>query len=415
MPALLALAGGCWAWLAASALAVGPLTLADALEKAVHQNPRLAAAERAIEAAKARELQAAVVPNPNLMLTVDQVPIPTPIAGNYMAGVSQPLLPPGQREARVALAQVETELAGMARDVVKLELSAQVERAYAGLLHARTALDQARREAEAGRQLLVATEGRFKAGEVARVEALRAEVESSRLARAVAAAESREAQARGRLNVLLGQPAQSELMVAGLPMPDPKALAPVGAYVEAGLARRPELRQAEAAIERESLQRRVAVTSLWTGSEVSLSGGAVGGAPGFSSALSVPIPVYQRQGEIAEAEANRARATAERDALKNTITLEIEEAYRQMAIAAGQVELFRRTYVPQAERLADNARRRFAAGEGSGVEVIEALRALHETRAELAQAVLDYREAATELARASGQVLAASSSQEIPR
>jgi cobalt-zinc-cadmium efflux system outer membrane protein len=223
----------------------------------------------------------------------------------------------------------------------------------------------------------------------------------------VAAAQSREAQARGRLNVLLGQPAQTALEVAEWPLPKPKALQPVETYVTAGLTRRPELRQAEAAIARESLQRKVAATGLWTGTEVSLAGGAVGGAPGFSTSLSVPIPVYRQQGEIAEAEANRARAEAERDALKNTITLEIEEAYRQMAIAAGQVELFKTTYAPQAERLADNARRRFAAGEGSGVEVIEALRALHETRAELAQAVLDYREAATELARASGQGLSA--------
>jgi cobalt-zinc-cadmium efflux system outer membrane protein len=225
-------------------------------------------------------------------------------------------------------------------------------------------------------------------------------------------AEAREAQARGRLNVLLGASAQAPLEVTALPVPKPKALPAVATFLATGWARRPELRQAEAAIQREAFQRQVAATALWTGTEVSVTGGAVAGSPGVSTSLAMPIPIYRQQGGIAEAEANRARAEAERDALQNTISLEIEEAYREAEIAADQVDLFRRLYLPQAEQLADNARRRFAAGEGNGVDVIEALRTLHETHAAYAQAVLDYRVAETELARASGQALAARPSQE---
>jgi cobalt-zinc-cadmium efflux system outer membrane protein len=398
--------------LAAPAWAIPPLTLAEAIDRAVAHNPRLKAVERAIEAARAREVEAAAGPNPNVSLVVDQVPFNNPIAGNFLAGVTQPLLPPGQREARMGLAKVETELAGLTLDAERLALVAQVQRGFAQLLYTRDMLVEAREDAGVAAQLLDATRARFKAGEVARVELLRAEVEHSRLARAVAMAEAREAQARGRLNVLLGASAQASLEVATLPVPKPRALPSVSTFLTTGWARRPELRQAEAVIARENFQRQVAATALWTGTEVSVTGGAVAGSPGVSTSLAMPIPIYRQQGGIAEAEANRARAEAERDALKNTISLEIEEAYREAAIAADQVDLFRRLYLPQAEQLADNARRRFAAGEGNGVDVIEALRTLHETHAAYAQAVLDYRVAETELARASGQALAARPSQE---
>jgi outer membrane protein TolC len=266
-------------------------------------------------------VEAAAGPNPNVSLVVDQVPFNNPIAGNFLAGVTQPLLPPGQREARMGLAKVETELAGLTLDAERLALVAQVQRGFAQLLYTRDMLVEAREDAGVAAQLLDATRARFKAGEVARVELLRAEVEHSRLARAVAMAEAREAQARGRLNVLLGASAQAPLEVTALPVPKPKALPAVATFLATGWARRPELRQAEAAIQREAFQRQVAATALWTGTEVSVTGGAVAGSPGVSTSLAMPIPIYRQQGGIAEAEANRARAEAERDALQNTISL----------------------------------------------------------------------------------------------
>lgn len=394
------------AWIAAPAIAQGAIAMPEAVRLALSQNPEIKAAERQIEAARAREVQAATLPNPNLSLMVDQVPVTNPAAGNYMAGVSQPLLLGGQREARMESAAVERELAEIERDVLANDLAADVREAYAQVLFSQEALRQAKVDAESAETLLSATRKRLRAGEVPRVEELRAQVEASRAQRDVEAATAQLQSGRASLNVLLGRAAQSPLTLAPLTEGPLLILPDASALVGMALSRRVELRQAELTIRREALQRRVAQTALWTGTEVSVLAGAVSGMmPGFTANLTVPIPLYRQQGEIAEAEANRARAEARRDGLRNRITLEVEQAYRDAEVDARLVGAFRATYMPQAEQLAENARRRFQAGEGSGLEIIEARRALRETQTEFQQAILAYRQANARLERAVGGAL----------
>jgi outer membrane protein TolC len=176
--------------------------------------------------------------------------------------------------------------------------------------------------------------------------------------------------------------------------------------VEAAVASRVELRQATAAIEREALQRQLARTAIWTGTELSAATGLVAGQPAFSTSVTFPLPLYRQQGEIAEAEANRARAEAKRQALAQAIALEVHQAFNQAENAAKQVAIFTRTYVPQAQRLLENAQVRFKAGEGSALEVAEARRAVRETKVELFRAVLEHEQALIRLERALGHDLA---------
>ena len=383
-------------------MAQEPLTARNAVELAIAENPRMRAAERQIEAARARETQAAALPNPNLSLQAEEVPVSNPGGGTFLIGISQPLLLGGQREVRGGVARLERELAEIDRVILRRDLAAEVRDAYARLLFMQEGVRLARSNREAAESLLQATRARHKAGELAKVEVLREEVERSRAEREVAAAEGRELQARGRLNVLLGRSAQSPLTVQPLQAPQLASLPPVAQLVSRSLESRVELQRAGLAIERERLQRRLAQAGLWTGTEVGVSGGMIEGQPGISGGITIPIPFYRQQGEVAEAEANRLRAEAERDALRNTITLEVEEAYREARSAAQQAELFRSSYVPQAEQLVDNARRRFLAGEGSGLDVIDAQRALRETQVSYQQALLEYRQAIARLERAVG-------------
>lgn len=383
-------------------MAQEPLSVRQAIDLAMAENPRVRAAERQLEAARARETQAAALPNPNLSLQAEEIPISNPGSGTFLVGISQPLLLGGQREARVGGARLERELAEIDREILRRDLIAEVREAYARLLFMQEGVRLARSNREAALTLLKATQARHKAGELAKVEVLREEVEFSRADREVSAAEGRELQARGRLNVLLGRSAQVALTLQPLPLPQIASLPPVEQLVSRSLEARVELRRAGVAIERERIQRRLAQAGLWTGTEVGVSAGLIEGQPGVSGGVTIPIPFYRQQGEVAEAEANRLRAEAERDALRNAVTLEVEETYREARSAAQQAELFRSSYLPQAEQLADNARRRFLAGEGSGLEVIEAQRALRESQVSYQQALLEYRQAIARLERAIG-------------
>jgi cobalt-zinc-cadmium efflux system outer membrane protein len=388
-----------------SALAQAPLTLREAIEQAIAQNPELKAAESRVQATRARETQASAWPNPNLTLSVDEAPFADPLNGSLMAGVSQPLMLGTQRSALLETAALERAIAELERDALRLERVSEVKQAYARLLFAQESLRHAAQDAEAAGVLLKAMQTRFKAGEIARVEVLRAEVERDKSLRVVSSAEGRLRQEKGRLNVLMGRTAQEAIAIQPLALPDAGNLPALPALVAQSLESRAELQRAELAIRREAAQRRLAQSAMWTGTEVSVAAGLVEGQPGFTTSLTVPIPFYRQQGEIKEAEANRLRAEAERQALRHRITLEVEEAYQEALDATQQIALFRKRYLPQSERLVDNAQRRFQAGEGSGLEVIEALHAQRETRAEYQQALLEYRQAVASLERATGRDL----------
>jgi cobalt-zinc-cadmium efflux system outer membrane protein len=391
--------------IAPMAWAQGRMSLLEAIDKALTQNPRLQAAQHQIAAARARETQAEALPNPNVTLMVDQAPFPNPLNGNYMAGVSQPLLLGGQQQARTAVAALDTRLAELDYGILRQDTAAKVRDAYARLMLAQESQRQAHLGAEGARALLQATEARYKAGEVARVEVLQAQVEFSRSQRDVTTAANRLVHAKGLLNLLLGQAAHAPIELAESGHLERLPLAPLEVLVQRSLSARLEIQRAQVAIQREALQLQVVRSSLWTGSEVSAAGGAVSGQPGFSATVTVPIPVNRHQGEIAEAEADRRRAEAERLALQNEITLEVQEAYGAATSALQLIDLFQKTYQPQAEKLADNARRRFQAGEGSGFEVMEAQRSLRETQTAHQQALLEHRQAIARLERAVGSAL----------
>lgn len=389
-----------------SAFAQAPLSLKEAVGLALAENPQLRAADRQVEAAKARETQAAALPNPNFTLQADALPFASPGSGEYMAGISQPLLLDGQRAAQREAAALDTRLAEYDREILRRDLAAQVRDAYTQVLYERAGGQLARANADSAVTMRKAVQARYKAGEVPQLEVLRSEVEESRAQREVEVAQNRLRQAEGRLNILLGREAQAQVAVQELAPPTSEQLPPLAPMVSRGLAERVELRQAEAAIAREALQRHLAQASLWTGTQMSLSAGASSGQPAIAGSLTIPVPFYRQQGEVAEAEANRLRAEARRDVLRNELTLEIDQAYRDAAIAAHQAILFAKSYVPQAERLLDNAQRRFLVGEGSGLEVVEARRAMRETRAEHQQSLLSYRQALSRLERAVGAELA---------
>lgn len=401
VPLLLAMA-----LLATPAWGQEALTLRAAVEMALSRNPLVQAADREVQAALARETQASALPNPNLTLEAGEISLSNPGGGNYVAGISQPLILGGQREARVGAARLDRAIAEYQREIRRQDLALDVKEAYAQLLFEQDRLTLARRDADSAQELLRAARALQQAGEVPEVEVLRAEVEHGRSQQGVVTAENRIGQSQGRLNVLLGREAQDPVQIDSLPIPTSVTLPPVSQLVTQSLQARVELRKAEAAIQREALQRQIAQAGLWTGTEVSVSAGTSGGQPIVSGSLTVPFPFYRQQGEVAEAEANRLRAEAERTALQNTITLEVESAFREAKIAVQQIERYQRQYLPQAERLADNAKRRFLAGEGSGVEVIDARRALAETRTQYQQAIFEFRQALARLERTTGQDLA---------
>ena len=385
----------------ATAVAPEAVSLSEALAMVRASSPDIKAADAAVEAARARETQAAALPNPNVALIVDQVPVPSPMAGNYMAGVSQPLLPAGQLAARIDLARAETRLAEVEREAVTLGAVTRLKEAYADLLFEAAGEDLAQLTLRGAQAAHAGDLTRLRAGEIAPLDLARREVATGRARRFAVSARNRHLGARARLNVLMGRASDAPLTLTTRHLTRPSLPSPTHLKAAAS-SHRMELRRAALQVERELLQRRLALASIWTGTEVTGAFGAVGGQPGVSATLTLPVPFYRQQGEVAEAEADRRRAEAERARLHNLILVEVDEAYRAAADAEAEVMAFTASYVPEAERLVAAAAKRRQMGEGSALESTDARRVLLETRLEQARAELAYRRALVRLERAVG-------------
>lgn len=111
-----------------------PLTLEQAIQRASEGAPRLQASNAAVEAARAGRIQASVRPNPTVTVTGENLGG----SGRYdvlsqsevTASYSQTLERGGKREARTAWAERDVGVASASAQVARLDLAAQVERAY---------------------------------------------------------------------------------------------------------------------------------------------------------------------------------------------------------------------------------------------------------------------------------------------
>ena len=111
------------------------------------------------------------------------------------------------------------------------------------------------------------------------------------------------------------------------------------------------------------------------------------------------------RGKLAEARAEAGRAEAEAEVVRRRVLLDVEDALRDVQTAGGQVALFERDVLREADQALQAATRSYAEGKATYLEVLETQRVLAETRVEYAQTLLAHSVAQTELERAVGGVL----------
>ena len=107
-------------FLASSAQAAEGLTLGDALNKALQQNPTLQAAGQQTEAARGRQQQAGVLPNPEVGVLLEDFSGDTGVSAGEATTtmeLSQRLELGGKRSSRVAIARTDTREAELALQV----------------------------------------------------------------------------------------------------------------------------------------------------------------------------------------------------------------------------------------------------------------------------------------------------------
>ncbi len=385
-------------------------TLEQCVSTALEQNPLVLSSLQQYQASLARIYQAKAFAQPSLNYDSDLQPsfFNFKNAGETYLGVSQPFEFPGKQSVRGKIASKESEELLAEIDLLKLDLTFLVKRSFYGLLLAQEKLTYTQRNQELAQDFLDKAELKHEAGDVAQVEVLRARVEAATAANEVRAATNDVRLARATLNYLLSRKKYAPIEVVGNLKRDPIKLE-FDSLLDRALITRPEMRKIGLSLEREHLQKKSATMSYLPDLELGVNRHRVEGEGSWwDVTLSVPIPLFfwqPKKGEIAEADANILAIQKEMDHIKNTITLEVEEAYMNAVTADNQIQLYETEILSQAEEVYNMFLFSYQEGEIGSIELIAARRTLLESARSYADALFNYEAALAALEKSIGQNL----------
>lgn len=398
--------------IAAPAAENGPslLTLEQCIELSLGRNPLWLAAEEDYQASLARVRQARELPQPSLEFDSDLQPRPLSFrrADESYFGFSQTVEFPGKRSLRGRIASSESREYLADKKLLRLELVFQVKEAFYSILLAAEKQKYTALDLELARDFLSKAETKFEAGDIARVEVVRAGVEVSKAVTEAKLAANDVLLAKARLNYLLGRNRFEPVEVAGElardPMPSDRE-----ALFRKAVRSRPEMERAAARLDKEQGERAEAVLSYLPDFDLGLSRHRLTGEPTtWNFSLSFPIPLFFWQtarGRIAETRANIRSLERQSEDLRNFIALEVEQAFLSAAAAESQIALFENEILTQAEDVYNLILFSFQEGEIGGLELIEARRTLVEARKAYADALYVYSMTLAALEKSVGRSL----------
>ncbi|MEL0027616.1 MAG: TolC family protein [Perlucidibaca sp.] len=364
--------------LCTTAVAAAGLSLAEAGQLALHANPRLAAARAALLAARGDARQAALLHNPELLVTRDNM-------GNArLSGfdgpatywqLSQRLELNGQHEARREAARHDADASAARLTVTEAEVLAEVRTAWIELLAAQRRMQLAEELQAGAARTRVGVLAQIQAGKVSPVAADRLAIAEAGLQRRQDLADVTLTTARLRLASLLGLRADQAPLALGefpprLPMP---ALAQVSRMAENS----PLLREQDALTAARASDLEFADASRYP--DITVSVGRrhyeLPGESSWQAGISLPLPLFNRnQGARQAAGARLAEARASATGARLGLSAELSGLHAEVNTLLAQLERMEQQVLPASTRTSVAIDKGYRYGKFGLLDVLDAQR-----------------------------------------
>src|SRR5579863_2677054 len=337
----------------------GPAFALDEIERmALLSNPEIQVAVRRLAVLEAHQPAAGALDDPSLMYRGWGVPLRRPWdynAAQDMFMVSQTFPGFGKRGLRSDIARSDVAEAKTALDNTRLDVQVRVRKAFYDLLRTQDELRIHDGHVAIARQAVEAARIKYTVGKVPQQDILKAQVELTRLAEHMIHFEQDAEVARARLNTLLGHDPAEPMNIRG-DYGIPQHLPATEALEKLALASRPDLAQAQAALEKSHQQQALAGKSYTPDMTVSAGYMLMPSGSNYRNDYmvegSINLPWLNRRkhdAEISEAKGVVSEQDAELAALENSAFGQIQEALAQVRSAKRFADLYQSLLQPQAE------------------------------------------------------------------
>ena len=386
------------------------LSLAQATEMALHQNPGLAAARQEIGLASGRFWSAVSPSPPTLTLTREYIPVgKSPMQFQEQSiDLNQNIDFPvswylrgehSSQSRRQAEAQVRSST---------ISLIAKVKIAYYAARGCLDRLELARENVTIARDFSQRAEIRFKAGEATHLEYQTAKVQLGQAQQALERAIKEERVSRSQLMFLLGRKEEGR---DALPVElDSLEYSPVTGSLEQNLTMadqvNPQLSIQRSKKEAASTSASLAWWNILPGFSLSYLWQSRDGNPGyygFSVGVSLPLwAMFDHRGRIEEASAALRASEFQLKDTENLVRVEIQQAWLELKENERLIELYLRDILRQSEEVDRTARVSYGSGEITYLEYLQARQLLIQSRSDYIDALVQVNASKARLEEAVG-------------
>ena len=392
------------------------LRLADVVDEVRRQNPELQAARERARAASYMPAQASAYDDP--MFTHEAWNVPDSLnvghADNNILSLSQNLPFPGKKSLAGKIAAGDAEVVKREAERVEVDVVANAKRAFYGLWQGHQELAIYSRDRELVTDFARIARELYAVGSVGQADALRSQVELTRLINRVSTAALAVQTARAELAQVLGRGAEEIVGIPESPS-EPILDEKPDRFVELALQRRPELAGQQAEIARTEQTVRLAKMSYLPDFELRASRFVnFREDDGYGAMASISIPFvygYKYGAAVNEAKARQAAAEAELRRMQNKVRREVKEAFLMARTALLQRDLFVSTHIPQAEQSLAASQIAYQTGKMDFLSLIDSFRAIESIHLEHIRAEADFERSYADLERAVGEELPRGGSQ----
>jgi cobalt-zinc-cadmium efflux system outer membrane protein len=372
------------------------VTLEQAQQIARDNNPTLRQAEAEIRAAKARQQQAGLYPNPTVGYTGDEIRGGSVGGGKQGFFVQQTIVTGGKRTLAREVFGKEAKLAEIEAEEQKIRVQSAVKMAFIRVLAAQELLD-ARRDLAAIEEDNAETQRRLaNAGQADDTEVLTAEVDAQRMRMAARMQENTLREEWRSLAAVLGQPDLPLTTVTGELQRDWPELNEEQ-VVETIAKESPAIAIADTnalralAVLARARKESVPDIQLRAGAEYNHETlGSVPFAKGWEgiAELSVELPIFNRnQGNVAASRADSERTEQERKRIALTLRERAASAVDQYANARLMATVYRDDMLPRAKKAYSLMFEKYGLMLASYPRVLEVQRKLYELQTEYIMAL----------------------------
>lgn len=377
-----------------------PVSLDEAVRRAIAASPAIQAQEAGIRSARAGRSQAGVRPNPVLSVEAEN------IGGTGAYDVyrqaettvtyAQTIERGGKRDARIAYAERDIGVAEASARLVRLDLAEAVQRAFIDLQIAEEVVWLAERRLETERTMQAEALRRVRAYKDPLFVGTRAEARVSQVRLALDEARSRRDAARARLASFWGGDAQDVEVPRGIEKPDDR----VHQLAEADSA------LASAAVER--AQAAVVVEQARGVQDYTVSGGVrhlrETGDVTLVAGISIPLGRFDRnRGNIERAQAERQRTELQAEAARLDRLRQLASLRAGADAARIRADGIMQDVYPKAARTLQQVREGYNRGGFRFSDVQDAADAITEVQSQWVEAMTRYRDIQSQIDRLTGR------------